>query len=50
MYSPAHFTIEDAATLAAFMRQHSFATLVTQDGAAPFATHLPVLLDEGSAS
>jgi transcriptional regulator len=43
MYSPAHFQIEDRATLQAFMRRHSFATVVTHDGSAPFATHMPVL-------
>jgi transcriptional regulator len=43
MYSPAHFQIEDPATLRAFMRQHSFATVITHDGSAPFATHMPVL-------
>ncbi len=26
------------------MRRHSFATLITHDGEAPFATHVPVLL------
>jgi transcriptional regulator len=43
MYSPAHFQIADLATLKAFMRRHSFATVVTHDGSAPFATHMPVL-------
>ena len=43
MYIPPAFRIEDKAKLAAFLRQHSFATLITQDGAAPFASHLPML-------
>ena len=47
MYSPAHFQVDDPATLVAFMRQHSFATIVTHDGQAPQATHMPVLLDAG---
>jgi transcriptional regulator len=43
MYSPAHFQIEDPAMIQAFMRRHSFATVITHDGSAPFATHMPVL-------
>lgn len=46
MYSPEAFQVHDAATLAAFMRQHSFATIVTHDGAVPHATHMPVLLEQ----
>lgn len=46
MYSPAHFKVEDRATLLAFMRQRSFATIVTHDGAVPHATHMPVLVRE----
>ena len=50
MYIPPAFRVEDASKLAAFIRQHSFATLVTHDGAAPFASHLPMLFrpDVGS--
>jgi transcriptional regulator len=43
MYIPSAFRIEDAAKLAAFIRRHSFATLITHDGTAPFASHLPML-------
>jgi transcriptional regulator len=43
MYTPALFQVEDPATRVAFMRQHSFATLVTHDGTASFATHMPVI-------
>jgi transcriptional regulator len=46
MSSPEAFRINDRATLAAFMRRHSFATLVTHDGSIPHATHLPVLLED----
>jgi transcriptional regulator len=46
MYSPDHFKIEDAETLYAFMRQHSFATLITHDGATSHAAHMPVLFGE----
>ena len=46
MYSPANFKIEDRGELLAFMRQHSFATIVTHDGTVPHATHMPVLVRE----
>ena len=46
MYVPKHFREEDLAVLQAFMRQYSFATLVsTQADGVPVATHLPVLLE-----
>lgn len=45
MYIPSFNRVEDFAQLAAFMREHSFATLVTYADGAPFATHLPLLLD-----
>ncbi len=44
MYIPSHFRVDDEAKLAAFMRRYSFATFITHDGSAPFATHLPMLL------
>jgi len=47
MYSPAHFKIADRGDLLAFMRRHSFATIVTHDGTVPHATHMPVLVSEG---
>lgn len=43
MYIPPAFRVENPARLAAFLRQHSFATFITNDGAAPFASHLPML-------
>lgn len=45
MYIPDHFAVTDAPTLHEFMHRHSFATLVTQQGDAPIASHLPMLLD-----
>ena len=45
MYTPAHFQIEARDTLHGFMRQHSFATIVSHDGQIPHATHMPVLLN-----
>lgn len=49
MYVPQEFVQEDKQVLHAFMREHSFATLITQQAGAPFATHVPLLLhsDEG---
>jgi transcriptional regulator len=47
VYVPEHFDASDPAWCHALMRQESFATLIAADEAGvPFATHLPVLLDE----
>lgn len=43
MYIPSAFRVEDTGKLSNFMRQYSFATLVTHDGTAPFASHVPML-------
>jgi transcriptional regulator len=43
MYIPSAFRVEDAARLTAFLQRYSFATLVTFDAGAPFASHLPML-------
>jgi transcriptional regulator len=45
MYIPAQFAETDLATLHKFMREYSFATLVTQQDGAPYASHLPLMLD-----
>lgn len=50
MYCPSTFAVTDPSVLHAFIRRHSFATLVTHDGHVPQATHLPVLLRENSPS
>lgn len=50
MYTPAHFQIDDRDTLNAFMRHHSFATIVSHDGKIPLATHMPVLLNPTQGS
>ena len=44
MYIPSSFRIDDVQQLTAFVRRHSFATLVTHDGQHAHATHLPMLL------
>ena len=46
MYSPAYNRVEDRAELAAFMRAHSFAVLVTGTGGTLHASHLPVRVSE----
>ena len=47
MYVPKHFEITDTAWCHTLMRAQSFALMITADDAgAPFATHLPILLDE----
>jgi len=46
MYIPAAFKIDDWGTLAAFVRENSFATVISYADAAPFASHLPILLDD----
>ena len=50
MYIPAHFEAADVAWCHALIRREPFALLIGVDHAgAPFATHLPVLLDESPA-
>lgn len=48
MYIPAHFAEQDLPTLHGFIERHSFGLLVSQVEAAPFATHLPFLLDRAA--
>ena len=48
MYVPDAFRVDDPAVLHAFMRQYSFATLVTA-GDPPVATHLPLMLNDAPA-
>jgi transcriptional regulator len=45
MYIPPAFKVEDYEKLAKFIGENSFATLVTQAGGTPFASHVPLLLD-----
>jgi transcriptional regulator len=45
MYIPPAYSIEEREQLYAFMEANTFATLVTVDDGAPFATHLPVMID-----
>lgn len=45
MYIPPSFAVTDQTQLHEFMQHHSFATLVSQAGDEPSASHLPLLLD-----
>ena len=45
MYMPELYREDDLPTLHALMRDYSFATLVTQHEGAPFASHLPLILE-----
>ncbi|HJU39403.1 MAG TPA: FMN-binding negative transcriptional regulator [Tahibacter sp.] len=44
MYTPAAFAETRVAELHGFLRAHPFATLVTDDGDAPYASHIPLHL------
>jgi transcriptional regulator len=46
MYIPPAFAVKDSDRLRDVMQQFSFALLVTQQEGVPFASHLPLLLDE----
>lgn len=47
MYIPKHFEVTDTAWCHALMRAQSFALMITADDAGvPFATHLPMLVDD----
>lgn len=45
MYVPKHFSVEDRDSLDRVIRDNPFGLLVGAAGGAPFATHLPFLLD-----
>lgn len=47
MYVPELYAKKDIPVLHGFMRQHSFATVITQHEGAPFASHLPLMVDSG---
>lgn len=46
LYTPTHFAVQDRALVAALMRAHPFATLITQGGDEPVVSHVPLLLVE----
>ena len=45
MYRPRYYDIDDDAVLHRFMREHSFALLVTAPQGIPTASHIPLFLD-----
>lgn len=45
MYAPKHFAISDIPTIHAFIRENSFATLVSVAAGTPIATHIPIELE-----
>ena len=47
MYIPSAFRADDRAALYELIERHGFGTLVTVLDGAPFATHLPFVLDRG---
>jgi len=47
MYIPKAFREDDREKLYTFIRNYSFATLITTQNGTPLATHLPLLLDSG---
>lgn len=49
MYIPVFNRVPDRQKINAFIQAHGFATIVTQKDGAPWASHLPVLLDESSS-
>lgn len=46
MYIPAANRVEDPERIRSFIHAHGFATLVSQAGESPWASHLPLLFDE----
>lgn len=48
MYIPRHFAVTDPEALHQVIREHSFATLVTAGDGEPFATHVPLLLENST--
>lgn len=46
MYTPKHFEIKDKPLLLSFMRQYSFALIISSKDNFPKGTHLPFLIEE----
>lgn len=45
MYIPKRFKVDDEKEIWSFLKQHTFATLVTTDKGRPVATHIPVMVN-----
>lgn len=50
MYLPESFAERDPDKLHAFIREHSFATVISSDGDGLTASHIPLLLETGSGN
>jgi transcriptional regulator len=50
VYIPSSFRVESRATLFEFVERYGFATLVSDCGGVPYASHLPLLLDREGAT
>jgi transcriptional regulator len=48
MYIPVFNRVDDRKKISAFIHAHGFATLITEADGAPFASHLPFLLDDAA--
>jgi transcriptional regulator len=46
MYIPKHFKIEDEEVIYDFIEKYGFATLFSQHNGEPYATHLPLMLNQ----
>lgn len=46
MYIPKHFLVEDQSQVVRFMKEYSFATIVSMQENKPVATHLPFVIEE----
>jgi transcriptional regulator len=46
LYIPEHFRVRDHAAAVAFMRRNPFVILISNTPDGPFATHLPVVIEE----
>lgn len=50
MYNPPQFNAKDRASALQIMREHPFASLISNDDAGlPFVTHLPIVVDDSEA-
>lgn len=48
MFIPSTFRLENSSEKIAFMKQYSFATIITVNDNAPIATQLPFVVDNSS--
>ncbi|HEY4248662.1 MAG TPA: FMN-binding negative transcriptional regulator [Lacunisphaera sp.] len=47
MYIPSSFKVDDISVVRRFIQAHGFASVISTVDGTPYASHLPVLLDEG---